>query len=180
MKPIVTFKMESGATVKAELYPDIAPNTVYNFIALVKDKFYDGLTFHRIVPKFIIQGGSPDDSGKGGPGWFIRGEFAHNDFPNKLKHNKGILSMARTPDPDSAGSQFFIVTHRSPHLDKYYAAFGKVIEGMDEVERISQLPRDDKDRPLERCVIASVTVDTQGREYPEPEKIFDGLPPEKE
>ncbi len=166
--PIVTITMEGGAVIRAELYPEIAPNTVNNFISLINKRFYDGLIFHRVIKGFMIQGGCPDGSGMGGPGYQIRGEFSKNGFQNNLKHTEGVLSMARAMDPDSAGSQFFIIHRNSPHLDGSYAAFGKVIEGMDVVDRIAGTPTYN-DRPYENQVMESVTVDTFGVEYPEPE-----------
>lgn len=169
--PIVTITMENGYVMKAELYPDIAPNTVNNFISLVKKGFYDGLIFHRIINGFMIQGGCPDGTGMGGPGYSIKGEFSQNGFENNLKHEPGVLSMARAMHPDSAGSQFFIMHQTSPHLDGSYAAFGKVIEGMDVVNKTATVPTDFRDRPLEPQVIRSITVETFGTEYPEPEKV---------
>lgn len=169
--PIVTIEIAGGGSVKAELYPDIAPNTVNNFISLIKKGYYDGLTFHRIISGFMIQGGCPDGTGMGGPGYSIKGEFALNGVENNLKHTEGVLSMARSQMPDSAGSQFFIMHQTSPHLDGAYAAFGKVIEGMDVVNRIAETATDYSDSPLEDQVMQSVTVDTFGVEYPEPEKL---------
>ncbi|HIX59113.1 MAG TPA: peptidylprolyl isomerase [Candidatus Blautia gallistercoris] len=169
--PIVTITMENGDVMKAELYPDIAPNTVNNFISLVKKGFYDGLIFHRIISGFMIQGGCPDGTGMGGPGYSIKGEFSQNGFENNLKHEPGVLSMARAMHPDSAGSQFFIMHQTSPHLDGSYAAFGKAIEGMDVVNKTATVPTDFRDRPLEPQVIRSITVETFGTEYPEPEKV---------
>ena len=169
--PIVTITMENGDVMKAELYPEIAPNTVNNFISLVKKGFYDGLIFHRVISGFMIQGGCPDGTGMGGPGYSIKGEFRQNGFSNDLAHTEGVLSMARAMHPDSAGSQFFIMHKTSPHLDGAYAAFGKIIEGMDVVNRIASEDTDYRDRPLDDQRIASMTVDTQGQEYPEPEKI---------
>lgn len=168
--PIVTFEMENGDVMKAELYPEIAPNTVKNFISLVKKGFYDGIIFHRVIRGFMIQGGCPDGTGMGGPGYTIKGEFGQNGFKNDLKHTPGVLSMARTMVPDSAGSQFFIMHETSPHLDGAYAAFGKIIEGMDVVNKIAETATDYRDRPFEAQVMKSVTVDTQGIEYDEPEK----------
>lgn len=167
--PIVTFEMENGDVMKAELYPEIAPNTVNNFISLVKKGYYDGLIFHRVIRGFMIQGGCPQGTGTGGPGYQIKGEFNQNGFKNDLKHTPGVLSMARTMHPDSAGSQFFIMHETSPHLDGAYAAFGKVIDGMDVVNKIAETPTDFRDRPLETQMMKSVTVDTQGVEYAEPE-----------
>lgn len=168
--PIVTMTMASGDVMKFELYPDIAPNTVKNFISLIKKGFYDGLIFHRIIEGFMIQGGCPEGSGMGGPGYSIKGEFSENGFKNDLKHEPGVLSMARSMMPNSAGSQFFIMHKASPHLDGSYAAFGKITEGLDVVDKLACVPTGFSDRPLEDQVIASVTVDTQGVEYDEPEK----------
>lgn len=168
--PIVTFTMADGGVIKAELYPEIAPVSVNNFISLIQKNFYDGLIFHRVIKGFMIQGGDPEGSGMGGPGYFIKGEFDQNGFSNDLKHTKGVLSMARSMMPDSAGSQFFIMHKTSPHLDGGYAAFGKVIEGMDIVDKIATTNTDYSDRPLEDQVMKSVTVDTFGVDYPEPEK----------
>ncbi len=167
--PIVTITMDNGDIMKAELYPDIAPNTVNNFISLVKKGFYDGLTFHRVIKGFMIQGGCPQGTGMGGPGYEIKGEFTMNGFPNNLKHTPGVLSMARAMDPDSAGSQFFIMHKTSPHLDGQYAAFGKVVEGLDVVDKIACVRTDFSDRPREKQVIRSMTVETFGQEYPEPQ-----------
>lgn len=169
--PIVTFEMENGDIIKAELYPEIAPNTVNNFISLINDGFYDGLIFHRVINGFMIQGGCPDGNGIGGPGYSIKGEFAQNGFPNQLKHAPGVLSMARAMHPDSAGSQFFIMHKNSPHLDGSYAAFGKVTEGLDAVNRIAETDTDYNDRPVTPQVIKKVTVETFGYSYPAPEKI---------
>ena len=169
--PIVTIEMEDGGIIKAELYPDKAPNTVNNFISLIKKGYYDGLTFHRVIPGFMIQGGCPDGTGAGGPGYCIKGEFSHNGFDNDLKHTEGVLSMARTMIPDSAGSQFFIMHAPAPHLDGEYAAFGKVTEGMDVVDRIANVDTDYSDKPLSGQVMKKVTVDTLGTDYPEPETI---------
>lgn len=171
MNPIVTIKMKNGGVMKAELYPEIAPNTVNNFISLVKKGFYNNLIFHRIIPGFMIQGGCPEGAGTGGPGYSIKGEFDINGFKNDLKHTEGILSMARAMHPDSAGSQFFIMVEDAPHLDRQYAAFGKVIEGMDIAKQIVSVKRDFRDRPYEEQVMEEVIVDTFGKEYPEPEKI---------
>ncbi len=165
--PLVTIEMENGAKITAELYPEIAPNTVNNFISLVKKGYYNGITFHRVIPDFMIQGGCPEGTGTGGPGYRIKGEFSSNGFPNNLKHDPGVLSMARTSMPDSAGSQFFIMTSTSPHLDGQYAAFGKVTSGMEEVMRIVSVDRDFRDKPKEPQVMKTVTVDTFGVEYPE-------------
>ena len=168
--PIVTIEMENGDIIKAELYPEIAPNTVKNFISLVKKGYYDGLIFHRVINGFMIQGGCPDGTGMGGPGYSIKGEFAQNGFANDLKHTEGVLSMARSMMPDSAGSQFFIMHEAAPHLDGAYAAFGKVTEGMDVVNAIAAVPTNYNDRPLETQRMKKVTVETFGEEYPEPEK----------
>ena len=168
--PIVTITMENGNVMKAELYPEIAPNTVNNFISLVKKGFYNGLIFHRVINGFMIQGGCPDGTGMGGPGYHIKGEFTQNRFKNDLKHTEGVLSMARAMHPDSAGSQFFIMHKNSPHLDGSYAAFGKIIEGMDIVDKIATSETDFRDRPLDEQKIASMTVETFGTDYPEPKK----------
>jgi len=167
--PIVTITMEDGKMMKAELYPDIAPNTVNNFISLVKKGFYNGLIFHRVIKGFMIQGGCPQGNGMGGPGYSIKGEFAQNGFPNNLKHTEGVLSMARAMSPNSAGSQFFIMHKAAPHLDGAYAAFGKITEGMDVVNAIAEVQTDYNDRPLKSQRIQTMTVDTLGQEYPEPE-----------
>ena len=169
--PVVTFEMENGDVIKAELYPEVAPNTVSNFVSLVKKGFYNGLIFHRVIEGFMIQGGCPDGTGMGGPGYSIKGEFGQNGFANDLKHAPGVLSMARAMHPDSAGSQFFIMHKTSPHLDGAYAAFGQVVEGMDVVNRIAGTRTDFRDRPMENQVMKSVTVETFGVEYPEPEKL---------
>lgn len=169
--PIVVIEMENGDRIKAELYPEVAPNTVNNFISLIQSNFYDGLIFHRVIRNFMIQGGCPDGTGMGGPDYAIKGEFDANGFPNGLKHTPGVLSMARTNEPDSAGSQFFIMHKTSPHLDGLYAAFGKVVEGMDVVDKIAETATDYADRPLEPQVIKKVTVDTNGVDYPQPEKL---------
>lgn len=169
--PIVTFTMKNGDVIKAELYPEIAPTSVNNFINLIQNKFYDGLIFHRVIKNFMIQGGDPEGTGMGGPGYSIRGEFAQNGFQNDLKHTAGVLSMARSMHPDSAGSQFFIMHKNSPHLDGAYAAFGKVIEGLEVVNKIAETATDYNDRPLEDQVMQTVTVDTFGVDYPEPEKL---------
>lgn len=169
--PIVTFTMENGDVMKAELYPSIAPNTVNNFISLVKKDFYNGLTFHRIISGFMIQGGDPEGTGMGGPGYSIKGEFSANGFKNELNHTKGILSMARSQHPDSAGSQFFIMHQTSPHLDGSYAAFGKVIEGLDIVDKIAEVSTDWNDRPRNPQIMKTVTVETFGTDYPEPETL---------
>ena len=168
--PIVTFEMEDGGIIRAELYPEIAPNTVNNFISLIKKGYYDGLIFHRVIPGFMIQGGCPKGNGMGGPGYCIKGEFTSNGFKNDLAHTEGVLSMARTMFPDSAGSQFFIMHKNSPHLDGQYAAFGKVTEGMDVVDRIANTATDFRDKPLKDQIMKRVTVDTKGTEYPEPAK----------
>ena len=168
--PIVTITMENGDVMKAELYPEIAPNTVNNFISLIQKNFYDGLIFHRVIEGFMIQGGCPDGTGMGGPGYSIKGEFLQNGFTNTLKHTEGVLSMARAMHPDSAGSQFFIMHKDAPHLDGSYAAFGKIIEGMDVVNKIAAEDTDYSDRPLNEQKIKSMTVETFGEEYPEPEK----------
>ena len=168
--PIVTIEMENGDIMKAELYPAVAPNTVNNFISLVKKGFYDGLIFHRVIKGFMIQGGCPDGTGMGGPGYCIKGEFSHNGFQNDLAHTPGVLSMARTMMPDTAGSQFFLMHKTSPHLDGEYAAFGKVIEGLEIVDKIANVRTDYSDRPLEKQQIKSMTVETFGVDNPEPEK----------
>ncbi len=168
--PIVTIEMENGGIVKAELYPELAPNTVNNFISLIKKGYYNGLIFHRVINGFMIQGGCPEGTGMGGPGYSIKGEFSENGFENNLKHTEGVLSMARSMMPDSAGSQFFIMHKASPHLDGAYAAFGKVTEGMDVVNRIAETATDYSDRPLEDQIMKTVTVDTFDVEYPEPER----------
>ncbi|RNC29917.1 MAG: putative bifunctional phosphatase/peptidyl-prolyl cis-trans isomerase [Candidatus Dichloromethanomonas elyunquensis] len=170
-KPIVTIEMENGDIIQAELYPEIAPNTVNNFISLVQKGFYDGLIFHRVIPGFMIQGGCPEGIGVGGPGYAVKGEFADNGFANDLKHTRGVMSMARSRIPDSAGSQFFIMAADSPHLDGQYAAFGKVLQGMDAVDKIVSSERNFQDRPNEDQVMKSVAVDTQGVNYDEPEKL---------
>lgn len=169
--PIVTFEMENGDIMKAELYPEIAPNTVNNFISLVNKGFYDGLIFHRVIRGFMIQGGCPNGTGMGGPGYSIKGEFSQNGFKNDLAHEEGVLSMARAMHPDSAGSQFFIMHQKSPHLDGAYAAFGKITEGMDVVNKIAETATDYSDRPLDPQVMKKVTVETFGEEYGEPEKV---------
>ena len=169
--PIVTFTMENGKTFKAELYPDIAPQSVNNFVSLIKKGFYDGLIFHRVIPGFMIQGGDPEGTGMGGPGYSIKGEFASNGFKNDLKHTKGVLSMARSMMPDSAGSQFFIMHETSPHLDGDYAAFGKITEGQDVVDEIALTQTGFQDRPVDPQVMKTVTVETFGVDYPEPEKV---------
>ena len=169
--PIVTITMENGDVIKAELYPETAPITVNNFISLINRHFYDGLIFHRVINGFMIQGGDPEGTGVGGPGYSIKGEFAQNGVKNDLKHTEGVLSMARTMAPNSAGSQFFIMHKTSPHLDGAYAAFGKVIEGMENVDKIAETRTDYSDRPLEEQKIRTMTVETFGVEYPEPEKM---------
>lgn len=169
--PVVTIEMENGGIIKAELYPEIAPNTVNNFISLINKNFYDGLIFHRVIRGFMIQGGCPDGIGTGGPGYGIKGEFSANGFTNDLKHTPGVLSMARAMAPDSAGSQFFIMHETSPHLDGSYAAFGKVTEGLEVVNKIAETRTDYSDRPLEPQVIKSITVETFGETYPEPETV---------
>lgn len=168
--PIVTITLATGNEIKVELYPDIAPNTVNNFISLVEKEYYNGLIFHRVIPGFMIQGGCPDGTGMGGPGYSIKGEFSHNGFENNLKHTEGVISMARSAMPNSAGSQFFIMHKTSPHLDGEYAAFGKVTEGMEYVNEIAETPTDYSDRPITDQVIQSMTVETFGTDYPEPEK----------
>ena len=170
--PVVTFEMEDGSVFKAELYPEIAPNTVNNFVSLVSKGFYDGLIFHRVISGFMIQGGDPKGTGIGGPGYSIKGEFSANGFKNDLKHEKGVLSMARAIDPNSAGSQFFVMHEFSPHLDGQYAAFGKVIEGIDVVDKIATVRTDYNDRPRTPQKMKKVTVETFGVEYPEPEKVY--------
>ena len=168
--PEITITMENGDQIRAELYPEIAPNTVKNFISLVKKGFYDGLIFHRVIEGFMIQGGCPQGTGMGGPGYSIKGEFSQNGFKNDLKHTEGVLSMARSMMPNSAGSQFFIMHKSAPHLAGAYAAFGKVVEGMDIVNKIAETRTDYSDRPLKEQKIKSITVDTFGAEYDEPEK----------
>lgn len=169
--PIVTITMENGDVMKAELYPEIAPISVNNFISLIKKGYYDGLIFHRVIRGFMIQGGCPEGTGMGGPGYSIKGEFSQNGFKNDLKHTEGVLSMARSMMPNSAGSQFFIMHKTSPHLDGAYAAFGKITEGMDVVNKIAETATDYSDRPLEDQKIKSMTIDTFGIDYPEPEKM---------
>lgn len=169
--PIVTIEMENGSIIKAELYPEKAPNSVNNFISLIKKGFYDGLIFHRCIPGFMIQGGCPQGTGMGGPGYSIKGEFAQNGFANDLAHDRGVLSMARAMDPNSAGSQFFIMVDKAPHLDGSYAAFGKVIEGMETADAIVSGKTDWQDRPRQKQVMKKVTVDTFGVDYPDPEKV---------
>lgn len=167
--PIVTIEMENGDIMKAELYPEVAPNTVNNFISLIKKGYYDGIIFHRVIPGFMIQGGCPEGTGTGGPGYAIRGEFTSNGFKNDLAHTPGVLSMARTMFPDSAGSQFFIMHKTSPHLDGEYAAFGKLIEGLEIVDKIANVQRYYGDKPIEDQRMKKVTVETFGVEYSEPE-----------
>ena len=167
--PIVTIEMENGDIMKAELYPEIAPNTVNNFISLIRKGFYDSVIFHRVIEGFMLQGGDPDGTGMGGPDYSIRGEFPQNGFDNPLLHDPGVLSMARTMAPDSAGSQFFIMHKKSPHLDGAYAAFGKITEGMDVVNKIAEVPTDYNDRPMETQRMKKVTVETFGIDYPAPE-----------
>lgn len=169
--PIVTFTMENGDVMKAELYPDVAPNTVNNFISLVKKGFYDGLIFHRVIAGFMIQGGDPEGSGMGGPGYSIKGEFNYNGVENNLKHSRGVLSMARAQHPDSAGSQFFIMHADAPHLDGQYAAFGKLVEGEDVLDSIASIDTDWSDRPRTPQVMKTVTVNTFGVDYAEPETL---------
>ena len=169
--PIVTFEMENGGVIKAELYPEVAPNSVNNFISLVNKGFYDGLIFHRCIPGFMIQGGCPQGTGMGGPGYSIKGEFTGNGFHNDLAHDRGVLSMARAMNPNSAGSQFFIMVEKAPHLDGQYAAFGKVIEGMEVADAIVSAKTDWNDRPREDQRMKKVTVETFGVAYPEPEKV---------
>ena len=168
--PIVTIEMENGGVIKAELYPEVAPNTVNNFVSLVKQGFYDGIIFHRVIPGFMIQGGDPKGVGSGGPGYSIKGEFNSNGFKNDLLHTRGVLSMARTMAPNSAGSQFFIMHEDAPHLDGQYAACGKVIEGIEVVDEICKVRTDYNDRPRINQTMKKVTVDTFGVDYPEPEK----------
>lgn len=169
--PVVQIEVENGDIIKAELYPNIAPNTVNNFIHLAKQGYYDGVIFHRVIPGFMLQAGDPEGTGRGGPGYTIKGEFTSNGFENTLKHEPGVLSMARTMIPDSAGSQFFIMHKNSPHLDGDYAAFGRVIEGMDIVDKIANVTTDHFDKPLEEQKMKKVSVETYGVEYPPPEKI---------
>ena len=173
MNPVVKIEMENGGVITAELYPDVAPQSVYNFISLIQEGFYDGLIFHRVIPGFMIQGGCPDGTGMGGPGYCIKGEFFFNGFKNDLKHKRGVLSMARSSSPNSAGSQFFIMHQDAKHLDGQYAAFGKVTSGMDVVDAIASTRTGRNDRPVEEQKIASITVDTHGETYPEPNKLPD-------
>ena len=169
--PIVTFEMQDGKIIKAELYPEIAPESVNNFISLIESGFYNGLTFHRVIYNFMIQGGCPNGNGMGGPGYRIKGEFLQNGFVNNLKHTRGVLSMARSSMPNSAGSQFFIMHKDAPHLDGAYAAFGKVIEGIEVVDEIAECDTDFSDKPLDPQIMKSVTVETFGQDYPQPEKL---------
>ncbi len=169
--PIVTIELSNGGVIKAELYPSIAPNTVNNFISLIKKDYYNGICFHRVIPGFMIQGGCPNGTGTGGPGYSIKGEFTANGFKNDLKHVRGVLSMARTMAPNSAGSQFFIMHEDSPHLDGQYASFGKVIEGIEEVDKIAETKTDWHDRPYDDQIMKTVTVDTFGVDYAEPTKV---------
>lgn len=169
--PLVTFEMENGSKMVAELYPELAPNSVNNFISLVKQGFYDGLIFHRVIPGFMIQGGCPQGVGTGGPGYTIGGEFAANGFENSLRHDRGVLSMARAMHPDSAGSQFFIMVEQAPHLDGQYAAFGKIIEGMEAADAIVAVRRNLQDKPKQDQRMKKVSVETFGVEYPDPIKV---------
>lgn len=169
--PIVTIELDNGSFIKAELYPEIAPNSVRNFISLIQKGYYDGVIFHRVIPGFMIQGGCPEGSGMGGPGYSIKGEFTSNGFPNNLKHDRGVLSMARTNMPNSAGSQFFLMVKNSPHLDNQYASFGKVIEGFEEIDRIVSVKRNRNDKPEVPQVMKKVTVDTFGENYGDVEKV---------
>ena len=171
--PIATFELENGPVITAELYPEIAPQSVYNFISLANKGFYDGLIFHRVIPGFMIQGGCPQGTGMGGPGYCIKGEFLFNGVDNNLKHKRGVLSMARAQSPNSGGSQFFIMHQDAPHLDKQYAGFGKVLTGIEAVDAICKVKTDSYDRPMEDQKIKSIRVDTQGVEYPEPKKLPD-------
>lgn len=171
MNPIVTIEMENGGIMKAELYPEIAPNTVNNFISLIQKGYYDGVIFHRVIPGFMIQGGDPQGTGMGGPGYSIKGEFTGNGFKNDLKHTRGVLSMARTMMPNSAGSQFFIMHENAPHLDRQYAAFGKLTEGFEVLDAIAAVKCDYNDRPTVTQMMKKVTVETFGVEYPEPKKV---------
>jgi peptidyl-prolyl cis-trans isomerase B (cyclophilin B) len=171
MNPIVTINMENGKVIKAELYPEVAPNTVNNFVSLINKGFYNGITFHRVIPGFMIQGGCPEGTGVGGPGYSIKGEFSSNKFKNNLKHSTGVLSMARSNDLNSAGSQFFLMVADSNHLDGSYAGFGKVTEGMENALEIAKTERDFRDKPREEQKIESMTVDTFGEEYGEPQKM---------
>ena len=170
MNPTFTITMENGGVMSGELYPDIAPQSVYNFIELANKGFYNGLIFHRVIPGFMIQGGCPEGTGMGGPGYCIKGEFIFNGVKNQLKHKRGVLSMARSQSPNSGGSQFFVMHENAPHLDGQYAAFGKVTEGLDVVDAIANVRTNAQDRPLEEQKIASITVDTHGETYPAPDK----------
>lgn len=169
--PIVTIETEYDQNIVIELYPHVAPNSVNNFISLVKKGYYDGLTFHRVIPGFMIQGGCPDGTGMGNPGYSIKGEFSGNGFTNQLKHSRGVLSMARSMNPNSAGSQFFLMVADAPHLDGQYASFGKVISGMEAADKIVATERDGNDMPYEPQIMIKVTVDTKGVDYDEPEKV---------
>ena len=171
--PIATFELENGSVITAELYPEIAPQSVYNFISLANTGFYDGLIFHRVIPGFMIQGGCPEGTGMGGPGYCIKGEFLFNGVENNLKHKRGVLSMARAMSPNSGGSQFFIMHQDAPHLDKQYAGFGKVLSGIEAVDAICKVKTDGNDRPMEDQKIKSIRVDTLGVEYPQPKKLPD-------
>ena len=173
MNPTFKITMENGAVMEGELYPEIAPQSVYNFIDLCNHNFYDGLIFHRVIPGFMIQGGCPEGTGMGGPGYCIKGEFFFNGVKNDLKHKRGVLSMARSQSPNSAGSQFFLMHQNSPHLDGQYAAFGKVTSGLEVIDAIAAVKTNFQDRPLEEQKIASITVDTHGEVYPEPKKLND-------
>ena len=173
MNPTFKITMENGGVMEGELYPEIAPQSVYNFIDLANHNYYDGLIFHRVIPGFMIQGGCPEGTGMGGPGYCIKGEFFYNGVKNELKHKRGVLSMARSQSPNSAGSQFFIMHENAPHLDGQYAAFGKVTSGLEVVDAIAAVKTNHQDRPLEEQKIASITVDTHGEEYPEPKKLQD-------
>ena len=173
MNPTFKITMENGAVMEGELYPEIAPQSVYNFIDLANHNYYDGLIFHRVIPGFMIQGGCPEGTGMGGPGYCIKGEFFYNGVKNELKHKRGVLSMARSQSPNSAGSQFFIMHEDARHLDGQYAAFGKLTSGLDAVDAIAGVPTNAQDRPLEEQKIASITVDTHGETYPEPKKLQD-------
>ncbi len=173
MNPTFKITMENGSVMEGELYPEIAPQSVYNFIGLVNHNYYDGLIFHRVIPGFMIQGGCPEGTGMGGPGYCIKGEFFYNGVKNELKHKRGVLSMARSQSPNSAGSQFFIMHENAPHLDGQYAAFGKVTSGLEVVDAIDSVKSNHQDRPLEEQKIASITVDTKGETYPEPKKLQD-------
>ncbi|HHU62314.1 MAG TPA: peptidylprolyl isomerase [Natronincola sp.] len=169
--PIVTLEISELGDIEIELYPDVAPNTVRNFISLVEEGYYDGIIFHRVIPGFMVQGGDPTGTGTGGPGYAIKGEFLQNGFPNQLKHDRGVISMARTSAPNSAGSQFFIMVEKSPHLDGAYAGFGQVVKGMEIVDLIVQAERNSMDKPLDDQKITKATVETFGVEYPEPQKL---------